>query len=106
MQTPLTFKKTALAVLIGSLLSGCFESSSSDNDTPVDDKQAEEQRVSITGFAVKGLLNKATVTAYRLDNREQLASVLTESDGSYTLPDIDYDGAVLVELTTNEQTTK
>lgn len=107
MQTRIGLKKTALslaltstlALTLASTLSGC-SSSDSDNNDP----QATKN-LAISGFAVKGLLVNATVTAYSLDKSTVLATIKTAADGSYTLPDIDHTGAILVELTTNANTT-
>ncbi len=107
MQTRIGFKKTALslaltstlALTLASTLSGCSDSGS-DNNNP----QATKN-LAISGFAVKGLLVNATVTAYSLDKSTILATIKTAVDGSYTLPDIDHVGAILVELTTNTNTT-
>ena len=97
MQTRIGFKKTALALVLASTLAACSDSGKS-NSTSSDN-------LAISGFAVKGLLINATVTAYSLDKSKTLATVQTAADGSYTLPDIDHSGAILVELTTNTNTT-
>jgi hypothetical protein len=101
MQTRIGFKKTALALVLastlGSTLTACSGSSGS-NSTPA-------KNLAISGFAVKGLLVNATITAYSLDKTLVLATVQTTADGSYVLPDIDHVGAILVELTTNANTT-
>jgi hypothetical protein len=101
------FKKAALAVVISSILGGCNSSSSGGGDTAKNpgNGNESEQRVSLTGLAVKGLLSNATVTAYSLDKSVNLQTTETSSDGSYTLADMDFDGAILVELTTNAKTT-
>ncbi len=100
------FKKTALAVFIGSLLTGCIDlggSDSSDSD-PKDDNPQEEQRVSITGFAVKGILAGAIVEAYDITGTTLLASTTTNAEGKYTLPAFEHDGPVLVKLKTSAST--
>ena len=100
------FKKTALAVFIGSLLTGCIDlggSDSSDSD-PKDDDPQEEQRVSITGFAVKGILAGAIVEAYDITGTTLLASTTTNAEGKYTLPAFEHDGPVLVKLKTQAST--
>ena len=97
MLTRIGFKKTALALVLASTLAACSDTG--------DSKSATADNLAISGFAVKGLLNNATVTAYSLDKSQTLATVQTAADGSYTLPDIDHDGAILVELRTNANTT-
>ena len=101
----LPFKKTALAVLMGSMLTGCIDfsgsdSSSDDNDQP----PQEDQRVSITGFAVKGILAGAIVEAFDITGTTKLAETVTDADGKYTLPLIDHDGPILVKLKTQAST--
>jgi hypothetical protein len=96
------FKKTALALAMGSLLTGCFNSSSDSNDN---NQQTEtDQRVSITGFAVKGILANAIVEAYDISGTTLLATTTTDADGKYTLPNIAHDGPVLVKLKTSAST--
>ncbi len=99
------FKKTALAVFIGSLLTGCIDLGDSDSsDSDQDDQPQEEQRVSITGFAVKGILAGAIVEAYDITGTTLLAQTITNADGKYTLPTIDHDGPILVKLKTAADT--
>lgn len=100
------FKKTALAVLVGSLLSGCIELGGDDSsdDEVQDDQPQEEQRVSITGFAVKGILAGAIVEAYDITGNTLLATTITDADGKYTLPSITHDGPILVKLKTAADT--
>ena len=86
------------------MLSGCLEiggGSSGDSD---DGHQQEEQRVSITGFAVKGILAGAIVEAYDITGTILLASTTTNADGKYTLPAFEHDGPVLVKLKTQAST--
>mgnify|MGYP003384943758 FL=1 len=100
----LNFKKLALAVMISSALVGCNSSGGSSNDGGSNDPEKKEQQVTITGVAVKGLLKNATVKAYALADMTELAEVMTGDDGAYSLPKLSHQGAILVELTTNENT--
>lgn len=94
------FKKAALAVAITSIaLTGCLDSGSSSSDK----KDDIVQQVSISGMAVKGLLSNATVTAYTM-NDVKLVETTTGTDGTYALPQINHQGAVLIKLTTNANT--
>ena len=101
-----SLKKTVLAVFIGSLLSGCIELGVNDSsdDEVQDDQPQEEQRVSITGFAVKGILAGAIVEAFDITGATKLAETVTDANGKYTLPLIDHDGPILVKLKTQAST--
>lgn len=89
-----------MAVAITSVaLTGCFDSGSSSSDK----KDDIVQQVSISGMAVKGLLSNATVTAYTM-NDVKLVETTTGADGTYTLPQINHQGAVIIKLTTNANT--
>ena len=96
------FKKAALAVVISSILGGCNSSSSGGGDTAKNpgNGNESEQRVSLTGLAVKGLLSNATVTAYSLDKSVNLQTTETSYDGSYTISEMDFDGDILVAIQT------
>ena len=103
-----SFQKTALALLVSSALVGCSGGGGSGGGltTPAagGSGAAAAEQVSLSGIAIKGLLKAATVTAYSLDKSITLGTVETEEDGSYVLPNMDYQGAILVELTTNANT--
>lgn len=61
----------------------------------------------ITGTAVKGLLQSATVTAYKVvDGKkgDKLTDTRTDNTGGYTLNVSGYSGAVLLEMTANANT--
>jgi len=102
-----TFKRTALAILIGSMLSGCLDTGGgggSSSGSKDDVQQPAEQRVSISGFAVKGILANAIVEAYDITGTTLLASTTTNAEGKYTLPAFEHDGPVLVKLKTSSTT--
>jgi hypothetical protein len=100
-----TFKRTALAVLVGSMLSGCLDTGGGGPaDEPKGDTQQEGQRVSITGLAVKGILAGAIVEAYDITGTTKLAEAVTDATGKYTLPAFQHDGPVLVKLKTGPAT--
>ena len=95
-----SFKKAALAVAITSIaLTGCLDSGGSSSDK----KDEVVKQVSISGLAVKGLLSNATVTAYTM-SRVKLGETTTAADGTYSLPQTNHQGAILIELTTNAET--
>ena len=95
-----SFKKAALAVAITSIaLTGCLDSGGSSSDK----KDEVVKQVSISGLAVKGLLSNATVTAYTM-SRVKLGETTTAADGTYSLPQTNHQGAILIELTTNTET--
>jgi len=98
------FKKTALALCIGSMLSGCIESSSTSEPSNNEPGQQQTERVSITGFAVKGILAGAIVEAYDITGTVLLATAITNSSGKYTLPALEHEGPILVRLKTSTET--
>lgn len=117
-------KPSLLATLLAfSLITSCGGGSSDDptnniqaDDTNMDDRSTDNvsdvsevtiQRVSLTGLAIKGILKNATVTALSLDGESQFGQVSTDDQGQYSLSDIDVpaDTPVLLELTTNTDTT-
>jgi len=61
----------------------------------------------ITGTAVKGLLQSAKVTAYKIvDGKkgDKITETTTDTNGAYTLNVSGYSGAVLLEMTANANT--
>ena len=99
-------KRTAFAALIGASLSGCLESggSSSDDAKLGGGKTPTVKDVSISGFAVKGILAGAVVKAYDISGTSLLAETTTNAQGKYTLPAINHDGPILVKLETSADT--
>ena len=99
-------KRTAFAALIGASLSGCLESGSSSSDDAKlgGGKTPTVKDVSISGFAVKGILAGAVVKAYDISGTTLLAETTTNAQGKYTLPAINHDGPILVKLETSADT--
>lgn len=61
----------------------------------------------ITGTAVKGLIQSAKVTAYKVVNGtkgDKLTETTTDTNGAYTLTVLGYSGAVILEMTADAAT--
>lgn len=97
------FKKTTLAMLVGSLLIGCSGGGSGSSDAGNKTPPANDL-VSISGVAVKGILAGAIVEAYDISSSTLLAETTTGTNGRYTLPAIDHNGPILVKLKTSSAT--
>ena len=81
-------------------LSGCSNSSSSDQPEP-----PVTQSQNLNGEAVKGILASAPVTAFNLDRSTTYGTTQTAADGTYSLSGLSLgSGPVLVELTTDSDT--
>lgn len=93
----------ALIAAASLTMAGCGSSGSSDsgNTTP-----EEPNRVSLTGLAVKGVLAGATITVSSLDGQTVYDTTTTNTDGTYSLADLDLplNVALLVTMTTNADT--
>ena len=100
------FKKSLLAAAIGTTiaLTGCSGNSSSD-----DDKKASEASVSLSGYAIKGVMINANIKVYDLATNTLLKETTTDAQGQYSLSDITVEsetvGALKVVMTTNSNTT-
>ncbi|MEH6449830.1 MAG: hypothetical protein V7765_14235 [Oleispira sp.] len=93
--------KAALALLAGALLTACSGGGSSSGGNP---PPPSTDTVSISGFAVKGILAGADVEAFDITGTTLLASTTTNSEGKYTLPAIEHTGPILVKLKTSAAT--
>lgn len=100
------FKKSLLAAAIGTTiaLTGCSGNSSSD-----DDKKTSEASVSLSGYAIKGVMINADIKVYDLATNTLLKETTTDAQGQYSLSDITVEsetvGALKVVMTTNTNTT-
>ncbi len=56
------------------------------------------------GLVNKGIMSNAEVNAYRADNLEFVKRSYTQSDGTFSFEDVEYEGALYVEVTTTSQT--
>jgi len=56
------------------------------------------------GLVNKGVLSNAIANAYRADTKELVKTVYTQTDGTFSLDDINFQGSLFVEVTTTSQT--
>lgn len=111
MMTTLPFSRKALPIaILTTLLAACgggSDDGSTSNLTNTGTPTVTEG--TITGTASKGILQKATVTAYKIKDDgtkgDALANTITDDAGSYTLKVSGYAGAVLLEMTSTASTT-
>ena len=104
--TTLPFSRKALPIaILTALLAACGGGggdSGASNTTPA------VTEGTITGTAVKGLLQQALVTAYKITSDgkkgEKLTETTTTDNGEYTLKVTGYSGAVLLEMASNPNT--
>ncbi len=107
----LPFSRKALPIaILTTLLAACgggSDDGSTSNLTNTGTPTVTEG--TITGTASKGILQKATVTAYKIKDDgtkgDALANTITDDAGSYTLKVSGYAGAILLEMTSTASTT-
>ena len=93
--------KTLSAAILSVLLAACGGGGDDDGVSTVAPVVTE---ATITGTAVKGVLQKAKVTAYKVVNgkkADKLAEATTDDNGAYTLKVSGYNEAVILEMTTD-----
>lgn len=98
--TPKALPVAVLAVLLAAC-GGGGDSGGSSNVAPIVNEST------ITGTAVKGILQKAKVTAYKVaDGKkgDKLTETLTDDSGAYNIKVSGYSGAVILEMTTDAAT--
>jgi hypothetical protein len=98
--TPKALPVAVLTVLLAAC-GGGGDSGGSSNVAPIINE------ATITGTAVKGVLQKAKVTAYKVaDGKkgDKLTETTTNTNGEYTLNITGYNGAVILEMTTDTNT--
>jgi hypothetical protein len=89
--------------LLATLVIACGGGSRS--SSPSDQASVEQGRaLYLSGFAIKGALIAANVRVYNLGKDQLLAETKTNTDGFYQLGDIDYQGPLLIEVTTDSAT--
>lgn len=98
-------RKTLSIAIVGGLLTACGGGGSGDStSTPAPITTTS----TITGTASKGILQQAVVTAYKITAEgkkgEILSSTTTDGAGAYTLIVKGYNGAVLLEMTSDANT--
>jgi hypothetical protein len=64
----------------------------------------DEELSSPLGLVNKGIMSNAEVNAYRADTLEFVKQSYTRSDGTFSLSNIEYQGALYLEVTTTSQT--
>jgi hypothetical protein len=105
--TTLPFSRKALPIAILTTLLAACGGGGSDSGTSNATPAVTEG--TITGTASKGILQKATVTAYKIKDDgtkgDALTQTTTDDAGSYTLKVSGYAGAVLLEMTSSANTT-
>jgi len=109
------FNRSIISLALISALSACGGSSSSSTPPPIVEPPAPVPvKTVIEGKAIKGTISNAVVTVYKYVDGQAVkleaaelaaASIITETDGSYTVTILDYDGPVKVELSVDENTT-
>jgi len=107
--------KSIIAIALVSALSACGGSGSSSSKATVEPPPAPVPvKTVIEGKAIKGTIANAIVTVYKyvdgiavkLEGADlETATITTESDGSYTITILDYDGPIKIELSVDENTT-
>jgi hypothetical protein len=103
MSKKILFSPKSLSVAILSVYLAACGGGGSD-DAPV---AAAPTNATITGTAVKGLLQSAKVTAYKVVNGkkgDKLTETTTDNNGAYTLTVSGYSGAVILEMTADATT--
>lgn len=96
--------KVLSAAILSVLLAACGGGGSDDGTSSVAPVVTE---ATITGTAVKGVLQKAKVTAYKVVNGkkgDKITEVTTDDNGAYTLKILGYSDAVILEMTTDANT--
>ncbi len=95
--------KILSTAILTALLAACGGGGGGD-DTPAASTPTSS---TITGTAVKGLLQSAKVTAYKvIDGKkgDKLTETTTDNNGAYTLTVLGYNGAVILEMTADTNT--
>ena len=104
--TPIAWQVFA-AFTLSSLLTACGGGGSEGNSTSPPPPVFSTSQIS--GTAVKGTMRNALISAYKINANGQkealLASTRTSDTGAYNLTIKDYAGLVLLELTSDSQTT-
>ena len=98
--TPKALPVAVLTVLLAAC-GGGGDSGGSSNVAPIINE------ATITGTAVKGVLQKAKVTAYKVaDGKkgDKLTETVTDDSGAYNIKVSGYSGAVILEMTTDAAT--
>lgn len=96
--------KVLSAAILSVLLAACGGGGSDDGTSSVAPVVTE---ATITGTAVKGVLQKAKVTAYKVVNGkkgDKITEVTTDDNGAYTLKVSGYSDAVILEMTADAAT--
>ena len=96
--------KTLSAAILSVLLAACGGGGDDDGVSTVAPVVTE---ATITGTAVKGVLQKAKVTAYKVaDGKkgDKLTETVTDDSGAYNIKVSGYSGAVILEMTTDAAT--
>ena len=86
-------------------LTGCGGGGSSDSSNSGDDPQAVE-RVSLTGVAVKGVMANAIITVTSLDGTTTYDTTRTDSNGRYSLADLNLGNTPVKVIMTTDGSTR